>query len=419
MIKKASIVILAASLFLVSLGPVLVQAQGGLEILSNSAEVEFPSQLNFSLSAESDVDINDIRLHYSVDRESFAEVTSEVYVDFVPGDTVNVQWAWDMRRTGGLPPGSDVEYWWTLEDASGDKIETAPVRVRFDDNRYSWQSLTQGLVTIYWYEGGQSFVEELMSIAQEAMERMAENTGAYLKKPVEIYIYADSQDLLGSMIFSQEWTGGVSYSEYGVIAIGIAPNNLAWGKTAIVHELTHLVVHQVTFNPYNNLPRWLDEGLATYNEGLLDPMSGGLLLKAVTEDTLLTVRTLCSPFSSEPEKAYLSYAQSYSLIEFLVATYGQGKMLGLLNAFAAGSNYDAALEKVYGFDLDGLNTLWRDYVRRKFQGAEVTTPVVPPDRSSEEKEVPPALVGAIAGLGLAILLVLGLVGVRWARRRGR
>ena len=61
-------------------------------------------------------------------------------------------------------------------------------------------------------------------------------------------------------------------------------------------------------------------------------------------------------------KSSLSYAQSYSLVEFLITSYGQGKMLELLNTFKQGSSYDGALEKVYGFDMDGLNTLWRDYV---------------------------------------------------------
>jgi len=153
MIKKAGIFAVAISLFLVLLGPGLAQAQGGLAILDNSAEAEFPFKLHFNLSVESDVNIADIRLHYIVDRESYAQVTSEVYIEFVPDTTVDVQWAWDMRKTGGLPPGSSVEYWWTVEDVNGEKVETTPVRVSFDDNRYFWQSLTEGKVTIYWYEG--------------------------------------------------------------------------------------------------------------------------------------------------------------------------------------------------------------------------------------------------------------------------
>jgi hypothetical protein len=34
-------------------------------------------------------------------------------------------------------------------------------------------------------------------------------------------------------------------------------------------------------------------------------------------------------------------------------------MFALLDAFRQGNTYDGALQKVYGFDMDGLNTLWQ------------------------------------------------------------
>ena len=157
MIKKASILALVTCLFLSILGPISIQAQSGLTILDSSAQAEFPSRLNFNLAAQSDVNITDIRLCYTVDRESFAQVTSEVYIEFVPAATVDVNWTWDMRKTGGLPPGSGVDYWWAVENASGDRIKTAPSRIQFNDNRYSWRNLTEGEVTIYWYKGNDSF----------------------------------------------------------------------------------------------------------------------------------------------------------------------------------------------------------------------------------------------------------------------
>jgi len=379
MIKKAGILTLVVSLLLGLLSSSLVQAQGGLIISDNSAEAEFPVKLHFNLSAKSDSDITDICLHYTVDRDSYTQVTSEVYLEFVPDTNVDVQWAWYMRRTGGLPPGSSVEYWWTVKDARGNMVETTPLRIQFDDNRYSWQSLTEGKVTIYWYDGNQSFAGDVMLAAQQALARLTESTGAYLKKPVKLYIYADARDLQGAMIFPQEWTGGLAFTRYGIIAIGISQHNLSWGKRAITHELTHLATYQMTSNAYNDLPNWLNEGLSMYNEGLLEPSYVNILKRAVIKDELISVRTLSSQFSTDTAKAYLSYAESYSLVEFLIATYGRDKMLELLTIFSQGSGYyDAALEKVYGFDRDGLNTLWQDYIRSQHQEAEVTTTATSP-----------------------------------------
>ncbi|MFC2020235.1 peptidase MA family metallohydrolase [Chloroflexota bacterium] len=371
--KKAKVLVLVVCLVLVLLAPTLVQAQGGLTILDSSAKAEFPLQLHFSLSAESDVDIADIRLHYTVDRESFAQVTSEVYIEFAPDTTVDAKWSWDMRRTGGLPPGSVVEYWWTVKDVSGNKAETTPARVSFDDNRYVWRELTEDKVTIHWYEGRLPFAAELMSAAQQALTRLTEDTGAFLKKPAEIYIYASTDDLQSAMIFPQEWTGGRAYTKYGIIVLGIDQGNISWGKTSIAHELTHLVVHQMTFNPYISLPTWLEEGLATYNEGELEPQLADSLERAVNNNSLISVRSLSSPFSAYTRESLLSYAQSYSLVEFLITTYGQDKMLELLTTFSQGSNYDGALEKVYGFDMDGLNILWQNYAVEHYQKAGANT----------------------------------------------
>jgi hypothetical protein len=405
MIKKASLLALVICLLLTVLSPSLVKAEDGLTILDSSAQVEFPSRLIFNLSAESDVNITDIRLCYTVDRVSLAQVTSEVYIEFVPSTIVDVSWTLEMVRIGGLPPGSSMEYWWIVEDAKSEKIETIPAQVQYNDIRYSWYSLTEGKVNIYWYDGEESFAQELMATAQQALTKLGQDTGAELERPAKLYIYADAQDLQGAMIYPQEWTGGVAFTRYGIIAIGIAPDNLSWGKRAIAHELAHLVIHQMTLNPYSGLPTWLDEGLAVYAEGPLIPLYKAYLDKAIAEDSLISVRSLSSPFSAYTEESLLSYAQSYSLVEFLITNYGQDKMLELLLTFKQGSGYDEALEKVYGFDMNGLDTLWRD---------SFTMPTQP----VEKELMPPALIGVLSALAAVLLLWLGLAIESWAWRRG-
>jgi len=346
------------------LRPATVQAVDGLQVLESRVQVDFPMKVDFSLSASGDADITDIRLHYTVDRMSHAEVVSEVILQFEPATMVDAGWGWDLRKIGGLPPGSSLSYWWTIEDARGEKMETGPAVIQMDDDRYPWRSLSEGLLTLYWYEGDESFAGELMYTAQQVLVRLANYTGAALESPAEIYIYAKSEDLLGAMIFPQEWTGGVAYTRFSTIAIGISPDNLDWGKRAMTHELTHLVIHQVVFNPYNDLPTWLDEGLAMYIEGPLEPVFISLLVNAINEDELITVRSLSSPFSAYAEESVLAYAQSYSLVDLLINNYGQGQMLELLNTFREGSGYDEALQKVYGLDMDDLNDLWLSFITR-------------------------------------------------------
>ena len=337
-----------------------ILAQGEITVISSDAEMQFPSTITFSMEAEAASDIADIDLVYRKSGESLIPVSSRVDVDFIPGQLVAASWTWDMLETGGLPPGTEIDYWWLIEDAAGHELQTSPATIAFDDLSHDWQSLASDQVTIFWYEGELPFVQELVDAADEALERLAGEIGVALEQPVKIYIYANSGDLRNALIYPQEWTGGLAFPGYGTVIIGISPDNLAWGKRAIAHEMGHLVVHQALSGFYGHLPVWLDEGLAMDAEGDLRPDLQTMFNKAITHDTLFSVRSISSSFPTDPDEARLCYAESYSLVQFLIDTYGSDKILNLLAVLNEGNTYDDAMLEVYDFNVDGLNAVWRE-----------------------------------------------------------
>jgi hypothetical protein len=327
--------------------------------LSSSVQVSFPNSITFSVKANSDVNITRLRLHYIVDDQNYAEVVSEGWPQFTPSTSVDTQWVWNMQESGGLPPGAHVEYWWTAQNAAGDSVQTDTSTVSFDDNRYNWQSITTGPVTILWYSGDNQFVNALRTAAEQGLQRIQTALGLTPQGHVSIYIYASASDLQGAQLFAQQWEGGVTFEGFNIIAIGVATNQLSFGEGAVPHELTHWAVHQVTFNNYGaGLPTWLDEGLASYIQGAV-PDYQAALNYAIKNNQLISVRSLSSPFSAIAEQALISYGESQSIVTFLLQTYGEDKMGQLLNVFHQGAGYDDALKQVYGFDQDGLDILWR------------------------------------------------------------
>lgn len=385
MIKIFLSIILIVTLLLI---PNVVHAQENISVLDSSTEGHFPSALVFKLKAESSSDIIRIRLNYQVEKMNFAKVISESWPTFVPSPKVETRWIWDMRNAS-LPPSATIHYWWTIENKTGNKIVTPVTTIRFTDNRYAWQSLSSGKLTLFYYESNQSVASDLMTAAQQALERLAKDTGVNLEKPVELYIYASSKDLQGSMIFPREWTGGVAFTQHSIIAIGISSQNLDWGKNALAHELGHMVTHQLTFSPYGaNLPTWLDEGLAMLAEGKLDVNLLSYLKKAFSQQKLISIRSLSSPFSAKSEEAYLSYAQSQSIVEFLIRNYGKNKMSGLLNLLKEGHSVDEALTVTYGFDQDGLDQLWQEFLKAPTQQTE----------PSERRSLHPSLIYSLSAL---------------------
>ena len=133
----------------------------------------------------------------------------------------------------------------------------------------------------------------------------------------------------------------------------------------MAHEMAHLVVHQVTMNGYGIvLPNWLDEGLAMYAEGELSSDLASRLSKAVRLGGLDSVQTLSSSFPADTAGASLAYAESYSLVEYLLENEGgSGNMLELLGAIKAGSGYEEALQAVHGLSVGQLDSRWKEYLK--------------------------------------------------------
>ena len=405
--KKLSVLILVF-LLCFAFAPDYIQAQEAISA-TYTTEAEFPASLTFNLTAESNTDITRVVLNYKIDKITTVIVISEVEPAFDIGRTVDTSWTWDMRMSS-LPPGAEVQYRWGIEDAAGHEFKTSWETVRFDDNRYSWESLTEDEITLYWYKGDRSFAQDLLDSGLEALKLLASDTGSRLEQPVEIYIYASSNDLQGAMIYSQEWTGGVAFVDYGILAIGVAPAELAWGKSAMAHELAHLVTYQMTYNPYGDIPNWLNEGLSMYAEGDLDLTFRALLDNAIASDNLISVQSLSSSFPTDVEQATLSYAESYSLVEFLIQEHGSGKMLELLDVFKQGSTYDDALEQVYDLDTAGLDDTWRLSLGLNPRDGETPTPQTsptpkPPGGFFQCRES----FGQTSGSNLMIFAALGLL----------
>jgi len=344
-------------------GPTIID---GFTVLLTEPEVQFPDSIDFRLEVQAKADISRIALSYQVEKRSAIPITSIAFPRFEPSPEVDTSWKWDMRKTGALPPGTQVRYWWSITDAEGNQVETKTDILSFDDHHHSWKSLEGDRINLLWYDGSNAFGQELLGAAEAALDRVSSDTGVQLDAKAAVYIYASAGDLRAAMVYPPEWTGGRAFPEYGTIAIGIAPGNEEWGKRAIAHELAHLVFHQAIFSGYSaQMPTWLDEGLATYAEGPLSSSMKDILATAVQRQSLFSLRSLCSSFPAQTELALLAYAQSYSVVEFLLQP-GQGgkeKVLELLDAFKQGNGYVEALDQVYGLSIDELDSLWRQYIR--------------------------------------------------------
>jgi hypothetical protein len=164
-----------------------------------------------------------------------------------------------------------------------------------------------------------------------------------------------------AVLYIQDWAGGVAFSEYNVILMGVPPTIAeSWGRPTVRHELAHLVIGQYGRSCVGgSRPTWLNEGLAVYAEGppqthIINDINAGM-----RDNSFEPLRSLNGPFSSHGTDAGIAYSQSYSVVDFMLNEYGQEPMQQLLLTMAEGETYDAALEAVYDLNVDGIELAWR------------------------------------------------------------
>lgn len=415
-------------LLLVVVSP--VAAQTGIQ---STAIVNFPQEVTFTLQLPPDHDVIAATLTYDVERLSCIDAAAHVPVELSGS---GAEWTWVMTRSGNPPPGTTLWWEWTLTHADGTITTTDRQTVVLEDGRFPWQTLTDGNITLHWYKGDK-VGPMLLDAAVAGLNQLEGEMGIDIQTSVTFYIYGSSADMREAVLYIQNWAGGVAFSDYGTILIGVPPEIAAdWGVSTVRHELAHLVLGQYGLSCVGGRrPTWLEEGLATYAEGVPSQRVRSDIANAIANDSFEPLRSLNGAFPADDNRASVAYSQSYSVVDFMYRTYGAEAMQRFIQELAAGADYDSALMTVYGVNMDGLEQAWRaDLGLPPREIPPTPTPltaaVIPtialqavprtvatPPSANEPPPAQPVRPG-ICGLGLLPLFLLTAVAIPRSKARG-
>jgi hypothetical protein len=354
--RLVSALLLCLSLILISHR--LLKAEGEIVVVASSSHYEFGQQLGFHLEAGSASGITQVLLSFRATGDAMTTVERP---QFVAGPSVTVDHIYELQDRY-IQPFGRVEYWWTLSDAAGHRLTTEVQAFSYDDNRFSWQSLTREGITVYWYQGPEAFGQAALDVAVGAVPRISADLGVGAPRPMSAFLYASLSDLEGALPpTGREWVGGQAYPELGTFVAAISPDDrsLSTMKRVIPHEITHLLVYQAAGGALGRVPSWLNEGLATLSEELPDPEAAIVLEMALSQGSLVPLKDLCGSFPLEADQARLSYAQSASVVSFIRDHYGRQGLTRLIAAYADGASCRGDVMLPLGVNLDGLETQWR------------------------------------------------------------
>ncbi len=354
-IKVVATLLLAVS---IQLSSEQVRAQGEIVVEDASVVVNFGESITFQAKIKAPIGIKQVSLLFhgvteDVTRVEALQQAQDGSVSFTYDASLNV-----------LPPFSPIIFWYqaTLDD---DKTYTsAPITFSYYDNRFPWRAVNNVNVTVHWYAGDDAFGTAALDAAGKGMLEVNEFIAISLVQPIDIYIYSNATDLQNTLLLGgEDWVGGHANPELGVVLVAIAPgpNQSIDLESRIPHELAHIMLYRSLGKAYAKQPAWLLEGIASMVE-YPNPDYKHALEVASNNDTLLSFGDLCASFPADAGSAFLAYAQSQSLVNYIRATYGTSGLARLTNSYGEGINCELGATHALGTPLSQLDVRWRENV---------------------------------------------------------
>ncbi len=338
--------------------------EGDIEVLEAEAESQFPDGVKFSITAQSSEEIDEIRVFFrTVGQTGLSAYRS---VDFEPGKLVTGE---SILSSGGggdyFPPGTQIQFSFEVRDKAGGVFRTAEQDFVYNDIRFEWLEVSSGLVTVYYYgEYVEQRANTVLQAAAEAMEIMVPLLGIEPTEPLRIVSYNNYRHMSTALPFrsqavrEQLQTQGMAFDNERVLLVHGFDATV---KGTVSHEFTHLLVAEAAGRARNQVPAWLNEGLAEY--GNVDPTDN---YEAALRYGIYTRRLkplwFQQSFSGSPNDIIIAYGQGRSVVNFLVNRFGPENIAELFRALQKTLDVDLALKEVYGFDQYGLDTEWRKAV---------------------------------------------------------
>ncbi|HUP39513.1 MAG TPA: tetratricopeptide repeat protein [Vicinamibacterales bacterium] len=237
--------------------------------------------------------------------------------------------------------------------------------------------------------------EYVAPLAQQALATFSQKYKFTPKGPILIEMFPKHDDFAVRTVGLPGMIGALGACFGRVVTLDSPkarpPGDFNWAPT-LWHELAHVMTLQLS---KQRVPRWLTEGISTYEEKLGSPAWGreGELsfVAAYGTGEHMTLRELNAAFQ-DPEKISLAYYQASILTEHIVGKYGMPALRKLLVAYGDGLEGEVALKAGLGVDIDTLQADFDKLLTSKY--GSVVRALRPPKELEPGKGNPEAIAAA-------------------------
>jgi hypothetical protein len=332
-----------------------VRAQAGaFQWTDVQVEYQFGDHLTFMANIEPKTEVQEALVFFQADGES-----QTLYIQLQTGSDGNNAYKVTIADAV-LRPFAKINFWFRVTNLNGQAFTSPQYYFYHFDNRMTWQTMENPMLSVHWYEGDTAFGQGIFDIANASLQNFITLIPVKISAPVDVYVYRSSAELQ-SAIGSQWWIAGHASLDLGVVLVSIAPGE----EQAIVmqrqipHEIAHMLLYRYAGTGYNQLPSWLNEGIASLAE-LTPPTDYKNAVQAAGKsELLLPLSSLCGPFPADASGAFLAHAESDRVTRYIQSTYGTSSLDALVLAYAKGLDCEQGAEQALGISLSQLDRRWR------------------------------------------------------------
>ena len=285
------------------------------------------------------------------------------------GDNVNILFYLGKVRydSGDLPAALDVWERALALDPTNKSLQSVVEKGRKEMRVESGMGKGYRSMFVISYDEGtmSDLADGVLKTLESAYNRVGSDLNYYpsVRVPVILYTRKDYRNVTAG----PEWSDGL-YDGKVRLPIGGAAEINPMLKGVLTHEYTHVVVRELT---KGNCPSWLNEGLAEV-EGRTEFNPPLLALEAAAKSgKFLPFPSLeGSLLGFGGKDVRLAYEQSFSIVRYLIATYGWYKVKDLLVNLGDGKSITAAIFGVFtdfGLDYKGLVQEWQENVVKEYR----------------------------------------------------
>ena len=231
-----------------------------------------------------------------------------------------------------------------------------------------WQTEKSQHFIIYFQEDTGGFVKELINQAENYYNSIVDELGFRRfdfwswDNRAKIYLYKSNSDYIKDTQRAA-WSGAMVSIKTRTIKTYIGQNNFF--DSILPHEMTHIIFREF-IGERGDLPLWLDEGIACSQEKSSLANRMGTAKSIINQNNYLKFDSLFEIRDATLIVPNMFYAESASIIIFLMEEYGNERFLDFCRKLRDAEPWRQALLGTYHFsNFEEMERDWKNYILKE------------------------------------------------------